>query len=442
MKNNKQAVDNTINRRRFLGGSLAALAGSGLAGAGKVFAKEELPAKPKIKSFRTLGRTGFKVSDVGFGSGELAEGALLEAILDSGVNYIDTAESYGRGRSERIIGSVIKKRDRKSVFVTTKMGVRNSDTKQTVIDRANKCLERLQMDYVDCLMMHMPSTRQSLNSPAYHEAFAELKAQGKVRFSGLSNHGPQWNEVPETMEQVCLAAVEDGRFDVMLFVYNFLQRDMGKNILSAAAQKGVGTTLMKTNPVLNYMEIKEEIDAAAEAGTEPPARAVNLLERLKDRAERAQPFRDRYGLDTLEKMKRAAIKFVLDNRDVNTACPTIKNFSDLELYVGLSGQTFDLEDKKALALYEGFYGDLYCRHACGLCEASCPHNVPVNSIMRYHHYFRAQGREKTAMVKYAALERSNAARCAGCSAPCEGACPHSLPVRDLLSLAHRTLVLG
>jgi aryl-alcohol dehydrogenase-like predicted oxidoreductase len=442
MKNKKRVDGYTLNRRRFLGGSLAALAGSGLAGAGKAFAEQESPAKPTIKAFRTLGRTGFKVSDVGFGSGELAEGALLEAILDSGVNYIDTAESYGRGRSERVIGGVMKKRDRTSVFISTKMGVRDRDTKQTVIDRANKCLERLQMEYVDCLMMHMPSTRESLNNPAYHEAFAELKSQGKVRFSGLSNHGPQWGEVPETMEQVCLAAVEDGRFDVMLFVYNFLQRDMGENILKAAAQKGVGTTLMKTNPVLNYMEIKEEIDASVEAGTEPQARAVRLMERLKDRADRAQPFRDRYGLDTPEKVKRAAIKFVLDNSNVNTACPTIKNFSDLELYVGLSGRRFDLEDRKTLALYEGAYGDLYCRHACGLCEASCPQDVPVNSIMRYHHYFRAQGREKTAMVKYAAMEGYNASRCAGCSAPCEGACPHSLPVRDLLSLAHRTLVLG
>lgn len=442
MKEHRRIDSRRLNRRRFLGGSLAALAGTGLVGTGKAFAGEPLPEKPKIKEFRLLGRTGFKVSDVGFGSGELADGALLEAILDSGVNYIDTAESYSRGRSERVIGSVVKKRDRKSVFITTKMGIREQDSKQTVIDRANKCIERLQVDYIDCLMMHMPSTRESLNNSAYHDAFSELKTQGKVRFSGLSNHGPQWGEVPETMEQVCTAAVEDGRFDVMLFVYNFLQRDMGENILKAAAQKGVGTTLMKTNPVLNYMEIKDEIDAAVDAGSEPPARAVRLQERLKDRADRSQPFRDRYGLDTPEKVKRAAIKFVLDNRHVNTACPTIKNFSDLELYVGLSGQRFDLADRKTLALYEGFYGDLYCRHACGVCENACPNNVPVNSIMRYYHYFRAQGREKTAMVKYAALRDCDAGRCFECSAPCERVCPYSLPVRDLLGLAHRTLVLG
>lgn len=442
MKDYKRIDDRKIDRRRFLGGSLAALAGTGLVGAGRAFAGEPVSEKPKIKEFRLLGRTGFKVSDVGFGSGELADGALLEAILDSGVNYIDTAESYGRGRSERIIGSVMKKRDRKSVFITTKMGIRDQDSKQTVLDRANKCLERLQVEYVDCLMMHMPSTRESLNSSAYHEAFSELKAQGKVRFSGLSNHGPQWGEVPETMEQVCTAAVEDGRFDVMLFVYNFLQRDMGENILKAAARKGVGTTLMKTNPVLNYMEIKEEIDAATEAGSEPPARAVRLQDRLKDRADRSAPFRDRYGLDTPEKVKRAAIKFVLDNSHVNTACPTIKNFSDLELYVGLSGQRFDLVDRQALSLYEGFYGDLYCRHACGVCETVCPNKVPVNSIMRYHHYFRAQGREKTAMLKYAAIQGCNAVGCSECGAPCERACPYDLPVRDLLGLAHRTLVLG
>jgi aryl-alcohol dehydrogenase-like predicted oxidoreductase len=442
MDNSRGKRGETLNRRRFLGGSLAALAGAGLSRSAIASDQGEPPDRPRIKAFRTLGRTGFKVSDIGFGSGELTDGALLEAILSSGVNYIDAAESYGRGRVERIIGGVMKKRPRDSVFISTKIGVRDRDTKQSVIERANKCLERLQMDYVDCFMMHMPSTRERLSHPAYHEAISELKSQGKVRFSGLSNHGPQWNDVPETMEQVCLAAVADGRFDVLLFVYNFLAREMGETILKAAAEKGVGTTLMKTNPVLNYMEIKEEIDAAVEAGNDPPARAVNLQERLKERADRSRPFRDRYGLDTADKVKTAAVKFVLDNPLVNTACLTIKNFGDLELYAGLSGGRFDLEDKKALALYEGFYGDLYCRHACGLCEAICPQRVPVNSIMRYHHYFRAQGREKTAMTKYAAIGERNAAHCSRCSAPCEGACPHSLPVRDLLAAAHRTLVLG
>ncbi|HUU52313.1 MAG TPA: aldo/keto reductase, partial [Candidatus Heimdallarchaeota archaeon] len=121
-----------LSRRRFLGSSAAALAGVGLTSRAKLFGSGSSVEENevKIKEYRMLGRTGFKVSDMAFGSGELAEPALLEAILDAGINYIDTAEGYGRGRTERIIGSVIKNRDRKKIFVTTKLGLRGDLTKE------------------------------------------------------------------------------------------------------------------------------------------------------------------------------------------------------------------------------------------------------------------------------------------------------------------------
>jgi len=96
-----------LSRRRFLGSSAAVLTGIGFGSRKKLFGSGSSVEENevKIKEYRTLGRTGFKVSDMAFGAGELAEPALLEAILDAGINYIDTAEGYGRGRSERMIGS-------------------------------------------------------------------------------------------------------------------------------------------------------------------------------------------------------------------------------------------------------------------------------------------------------------------------------------------------
>ena len=231
MKKKTISSKQKLSRRRFLGSSATALAGVGLTGRAKLLgadasAQEE---ETKIKEYRTLGRTGFKVSDMAFGSGELAEPALLEAILDAGINYIDTAEGYGRGRSERVIGSVIKNRDRKKVFITTKLGLRGDLAKEAIKDRALKCLERLQTDYVDCLMIHMPNTVEKLSTEGFHAAFKELKAEQRVRFLGLSNHGAQWGDVPETMEKVHLAAAEDGRFDVYLMTYNFLKPNCNSN---------------------------------------------------------------------------------------------------------------------------------------------------------------------------------------------------------------------
>jgi len=262
-----------------------------------------------------------------------------------------------------------------------------------------------------------------------------------VRYRGLSNHGPQWGDVPETMEQVTLAAVEDGRFDVMLFVYNFLQHEQGKRILKACREKGVGATLMKTNPVLNYFEMKENFDRAEEAGQNTRS-MERILPRLKERYDAAQDFIRENDLRNFNQIREAAVRFVLGNTDVNSACLTIKNFDDLEFYVGLSGSKLTPAAQKALDLYAAGMGELYCRHACGECETECPSRIPVNTIMRYNHYFRAQGREKSAMLKYAALPGNRAGSCGSCAGYCEKACPFNVPIQAQLCLAHRTLTLA
>ncbi len=435
--------DKKISRRGFVRSSMAGLVGFGSSKGMRFFdqAPEEPTVSPKIKKYRTLGRTGFKCSDIGFGSSGVTDPAFIGAVLDTGVNYIDTAEGYLRGQVESAIGKALKGRERKNIFVSTKLALRDNVTKQDVIERANKCLGRLQMDYVDCLMIHMPSTVAALKNEAYHGGIQDLKAEGKVRFSGLSNHGSQWGDVPETMEDVHLAAAEDGRFDVALFVYNFIQRDMGENILKAYEKKNVGATLMKTNPVLNYLEMKEMVEKSAEEGKDINPRAKALVERLKARADQAEAFKSRYNLTNFNEIRDAAIKFVLNNPLVNSACPTIQNYSDLETYVSLSGSEFDLKARNTLMAYKVTYGEFYCRHACGICEPQCPNAVPVNTIMRYNNYFVSQGKEKAAMLEYAALPTNKADICSMCEGYCEKACPYGVPVQGLLMLAHWTLTL-
>ena len=113
-----------LSRRGFIQSSLAVAAGLGLAQKNELFGgtKQDAQAeKSKIREYRVLGRTGFKVSDIGFGAGDLTEPALFEAALDAGVNYVDTAEHYARGNSERTIGQAIKNRDRKKLFITGKL---------------------------------------------------------------------------------------------------------------------------------------------------------------------------------------------------------------------------------------------------------------------------------------------------------------------------------
>lgn len=435
---------NEMKRRHFLRNSTLGIVGAGIAGTGRIGYSEDTKTQPaegaKIKAFRTLGRTGFKVSDISTG-GPMNEG-ILNALLDAGVNYIDTAENYGRGKSETVTGEVIKNRDRKSLFVTSKLGIKKDDTKESVLKRARKCLERLQTDYIDCMMMHAPPTVESLKSEAFHAAMKQLKNEGRVRFLGLSNHGSQWADDVDSMEKVCLAAAADGRFDVMLFVYNFIQKDAGERVLNACKDKNIGATLMKTDPVSGYHVMKGYLDNMKKENKKIPESFQKIVLRMKAKADKAEDFINKYNLKNPGEIRDAAIKFVLNHPAVSAVCISFRNFDAVETYIKLSGTKFTLAEKKALAAYQEGCGELYCRHACGICEPSCPHNIPINTIMRYNHYFQAQGREKYAMQKYAALTTAKPDKCWNCGGYCNTACPYDVPIQGLLTLAHQTLTLA
>jgi predicted aldo/keto reductase-like oxidoreductase len=269
-----------------------------------------------------------------------------------------------------------------------------------------------------------------------------LKNEGRIRFLGVSHHGSNWHRAPEeTMQKVLLTAAADGRFDVFLLAYNFLQMDMGKEVLKACREKNIGTTLMKVNPVGNYYGIKAWVESRQKEGKEVPELYQEGLERFRKKAEQAEGFIKRHNLTNPDEISSAAIKFVLGNPDVHTVCCSMRNFDTLNKYLKLSGQKMLPAEKKALALYKEGCGMLYCRHACGECESHCPHGVPINTILRYNHYFEAQGREKYAMKLYSALPVTNARVCENCSGMCEKACPYNVPTQGMLTAAHQRLTL-
>jgi len=433
---------NGMKRRQFLRNSALSVLGAGVVGSTALAAeqKKEASTTPKISEYRTLGRTGFKVSDISSGGPQNV--GVLNALLDAGVNYIDTAESYSNGQSEKITGEALKNRDRKKTFITTKLGLKDTDTKESILSRSRKCLERMQIDYVDCMMIHSPARIESIKNEHFHAAMKQLKTEGKVRFVGVSNHGPQWKEDVDTMEQVCLAAAADGRFDVMLFVYNFIQNGDGERIIKACKEKNIGVTLMKTNPVGGYLNIKNEMEALKKENKPIPEYFPRIMKKLKAKADIAEEYAKKHNLKNPSEIRDAAIKFVLTNPDVQTVTISLDNFDDVDHYLKLSGQTVSSEEKQKLAMFKSGCSSLYCRHACGICESSCPAKVPVNTIMRYNHYFEAQGREKHALEKYAGITVNRADQCANCSGHCESVCPYGVPVQGLLSLAHNRLTLS
>jgi len=438
-----QMTDRNVSRRQFLKNSALGLVGAGIADrmAAETLEtdkeKNQTAGPVKVKTFRKLGRTGFMTTDLG--SGQPTSAAVLNALLDAGVNYIDTGESYSNGKSETWTGEALNNRDRKSYFITSKLQIKKGETKESILRRTRKCLERLDTPYLDCMMIHSAPSVESLKHPGFHTAMKQLKTEGKVRFLGVSNHGSgHWGYEAEPMDKVLIAAAQDGRFDVILLAYNFIQREMGERILEVCKKKNIGTTLMKTNPVGKYIGIKAEVEAFEKQHQEAPEELLVYMKQLKKSAGEGEVFIKKHHLEKSSEIRTAATRFVLSHPDVSNVLCRCDTFEDVEQFVPVSGTTLTRAEQRKLSVFIEGPGRLYCRHACGICETGCPHGVPVNTVMRYNHYFEAQRLEKYAMQKYAVLQ-NRAEQCTSCSGGCQDRCPYDVPIRGLLTLAHQRL---
>lgn len=455
-----QDRDARVSRRRFVTLS-AALAGAGLAGCGArgpdhgSGGLEEAASaeKPTVVRYRRLGRTGFRASDVSSG-GAATDANVFRYANDLGVNYFDTAETYGNGDSERKLGEALQHMDRGKVFVTTKLVVVAEDSEDGLVERFGKCQERLRLETVDALFMHSVTDLGLLDHAGFHGAVARLKADGRLRFAGLSSHGPR-GEDGDSMEKVLVTAAEDGRFDLMLLVYNYLNQEAGRRVLASCAARDVGTTAMKTAPATLDIEPYDpdhpttDHAAAIARMVERGMSEEDAEQRIRDwvaeqeaTLEEARPFLAEHGVDTAEELRRTSVRWVLQDDRMHTVCLGWRSFDDVTAGVALSGSALDRRADAALAAIRSGWSSRYCRHGCTGCVAACPQRLPVSTIMRYAYYFDAQRREKEAMTKYARLAGRDASPCAGCAAPCVGACPYRVNVQAQLLRAHSLLTLA
>ncbi|MBU0754695.1 MAG: aldo/keto reductase, partial [Planctomycetes bacterium] len=204
---------NKLSRRTFLGAGGALVVGGSaiLASAkdedlGTDLGTEAKTDPPKIQRYRVLGRTGYKVSDVSMGANRNRDPAVVRYACDLGINYIDTAERYQNGESERIIGEALKHIDRKKLFITTKIHIEEKDNEDTVLDRFKKCLDRLNTDYIDAFFMHGVNNKATLDHPGFHAATTRLKTEGRLKHIGVSSHGSRNPDEPSMEEALCAAA--------------------------------------------------------------------------------------------------------------------------------------------------------------------------------------------------------------------------------------------
>ncbi|AGA27368.1 aldo/keto reductase [Singulisphaera acidiphila] len=392
------------NRRRFL--KTAAAAGPVLAAAGPMLA-----ADPKAFPMITLGKTGQKVSRLGMGSSWTVEPSFVQALLASGVTYIDTAEGYENGKSERTIGAVLQRTGkRKDVFLVTKTHAPrkiSGDFNASAFfeKKAKESLERLQTDYIDSYFMHGLTGSQipMLSDSAVKGAFEQLKAKGTIRYAGLSCHDAQLVEIVE-------AAAACGWIDHIMIQYNYrtMDRDELKRAVDKASKANIGLVAMKTQGGAN--EFKG-------VGESP-----NLKEFI------AKGF----------KKEQAAIKTVFADERFHAVVSEMTNRDMLRENIAATRDPITAKEARLLEEHRERTSKLYC-HGCGhLCETAA-HGVPVATVLRYLRYYEAYGKRQEARALYQALPAEARDLASSNLAAAEAACPYGLPVAQLVQIADRRM---
>ncbi|KPK84811.1 MAG: hypothetical protein AMS27_08980 [Bacteroides sp. SM23_62_1] len=435
------------NRRNFLKNTTLGIMGAGMISASKFSAypkqdEDEHQEMPVVKEYRTLGRTGFKVSDIS--SGSPRSEAVLRALLQSGVNFIDTGEAYDNGNNEVMIGKVLKDFDRNGIFINSKLYSEEKKFNGTedVLNRVRKALERLQTDYIDCVQIHEVTKTDDLKEENFHAAMEQLKAEGRVRFTGVSCHGSaHFADPEETIDKVLLAAVNDGRFDVFLMTYNFMNAPLADPVLEACEKKGIGTAIMKSNPVMIYEILDGYVKRMEERGDTIPDYYKTFHDKYLRQNEYAKDFFSNYHYKSSEELIEAAQLFVLSNPKAHTTCIDFRNFTDIENLLKLSGRKLESSQAILLDHYKEKFGYLNCRIGCNICAGACPYFMPVSTLMRYQYYFHIKGDQKYAMELYQKLGHARPDVCQTCPGYCEDACPFGVAVKGLLAMVKEDLEL-
>ncbi len=190
--------------------------------------------------YRMLGRSGLMVSEVGFGGWAIGGGwgpvddetsvAAVRKAVDLGVSFIDTADVYGDGHGEEVIGRALEGNQRHRAVIATKAGLRSPaghDFRPShIVEAVEGSLRRLNTDWVDILQLHNP-TRAALQDPELWETLRRLKQEGKIRAYGASVQSPRDG----------MLAIEHGDVDTVQVVFNVIDQGARAFFETARARK-------------------------------------------------------------------------------------------------------------------------------------------------------------------------------------------------------------
>ena len=368
------------SRRSFLASALTAGAGLKMA-ASPSSTKLEMPV-------RTLGKTGLKVTVLGFGCMTTSDPAVIEKAVDMGITYFDTARVYQSGNNERMVGAALKKA-RKNIVLSTKTPAK---TGAQAMETLETSLKELGTDYVDIWYLHSREKPEAIPDELF-EAQETAQKQGKVRFRGVSFHGGHAVMVPWLIEKK--------RTDVILVSYNFMMDASMDGLMEQADKAGVGVVAMK-------------VMAGGFRNNKPGSAQYDRLKKDK-----AMP---------------TALKWAVRRPCVHTSIPGIQDLDMLDENFKAVATGWKQEDAGVLAAHMDHIRPLYCS-MCGHCEGQCAKGLPVSDIIRYVSYVEGYGEFALGRENWLQLAAHHqAVRCTECD-QCTVNCPKGVRVFDRVSRA-------
>jgi len=380
-----------LNRRRFIRTGITGAAG--VVALSPMLASTEASWQKKNVIYRTLGKTGIKVPVVSFGVMRADNANLCKAAYENGIKLFDTANGYQNGNNETMLGNLLKNYPRDSFILATKVPPKGVDrqgvpseqtTGEDFLEKFDKSLSRLQMDYVDILCIHDVRNTALLEHKPLVDALKGLKEKGKVKFIGFSTHA--------NMPAVICAAAESKSWDVILTTYNYKLNNIPEMdaALKKANDAGIGIVAMKTLSGGGFLD-----------------------------REKTKPMNT-----------TAAIKWVLSNPNVHTVIPGMTAFDQLDLNVKIMEDiTLNDQEKKDLLLAKAEPG-LFCT-GCNNCVKNCPLSLPIPDLMRAYMYVYGYSNPNMAYQLLGELG-TGSAPCSNCQI-CQVNCTNNFNVKEKIS---------
>ena len=289
---------------------------------------------------RRLGRTGLEVSEIGYGAwgiGGVQWGGAeddesikgLNRAIDLGLNFIDTARAYGDGRSERLVGRVVRERSER-VYVATKVPPKNLKwpapagvdvaevfPAEHVRRSVEASLESLGLDTVDLLQLHVWQD-DWVGRGDWLEAVEDLRREGKIRWFGISINDHQ----PDN----ALRAIEAGVADTVQVIFNVFDQTPAERLLPACAEHDVGVIV---RVALDEGGLTGRIRADTEFAADDFRRHYFGGGRAAEVERRVDAICADLGIAS-DRMAETALRFVLSEPAVSTVIPGMRSVRNVE----------------------------------------------------------------------------------------------------------------